>query len=829
MQTVLFNLRSSIRGFLKSPIFTITLLLLIALGIGATTTIFTIVNSVILNPLPVKEPERLVTFFAPAPPGNDRLGWWGENEIFSSLCEYRAGGINLTDGEFPVRVSAAAVSPSFFSVFELTPQLGRSFAVDESSASHQRLAIISNRLWANVYGREQGIIGHDIQLSGIPHLIVGVMPDGFAYPGHTDIWLPLVRGASAVELGNDEQFDLAPSLRNTMVGRLRQDVSFEQCRAQLALQFERLKEISMRAGVNAGSGFQVLPLQDALVKDFRLAWWVLFGSVVFLLLIACSNVTNLLLVRAFARRREVALRLCLGASPGRVFRELLTESVLLSLVGGLFGVALAFWGVDLIRASAPLNIPQLSEAKINGYVLCCALAVSLIVGVVVGTAPALQALSIDLVKGLKDGGIRSSNALHKFTRNSIVVFQIALSLVLVIGAGLMARSFFGLTSLAPGFDSQNVLTMTISLPRSEYFEPENQKPSQPDLKNQNTTHKQMPKNADKRYRAATFHLDLIGKVNQLPGVVAAGGVSQLPLNSTSAISMWLDSPGTNGSQATFYTVTGDYFEALGISLMNGRYFTEQDGETSPKVMIINQSLAQFLWEGESPLGRTVTIGGEKEPREVIGVVKDVKQKGLIKDTEPQFYIPYLQALGGKQPPLDMTIVVKSTADSQTLVGPFRSQVASLNKDLPIFRVRTMSDVLSESIADFRFRSVVLSLFALLAISLAGTGVYGVIAYSVSTRNQEIGIRMSLGATPSTIIRMILKEGAILAVSGAVIGVAASFATNRFIASLLYGVKPSDPWTLFYAVAILLTAAFVACALPAWIAGKVEPVQALRQE
>lgn len=830
MWSILFDLRSSFRGFCKTPAFTLTLIALMALGIGSTTTIFTVLNSVVLNPLPVKEPGRLVTFSAPAPPGGDRLEWWSETQVFQSLCEYRAGGVNLADGELPTRVSAAVVSPSFFTVFEVTPQIGQIFVGEETAAGNPRMAVISQRLWMNHFGQEPFIIGRSIQVSGNPHLIVGVMPDGFTYPGRTDLWMPLTRGVSAIELGGDEQFALAPSLRSTMVGRLRQDISFEQCRAQLMVQFERLKEVSARAGMNAGSGFQVLFLQDALVKDFRLAWWVLFGSVLFLLLIACSNVTNLLLARAVSKRKEVAIRICLGANPQRIFRQHLTESVALALIGGLLGVVLAYWGIELLRATAPLNIPQLAEAQLNLYVLGFTLAVSIFVGAIVGAAPTLQALSTDYATGLKDGGNQSPSRLHKLTRNLLVVFQIALSLMLVTGAGLMAKSFFGLTDLSPGFDAQNVLTMSVTLPRVGYFEPELQKPDQTAQKSLVDAPPSLsPETVGKRYRAATFHLQLLEKINQLPGVIAAGGSTQLPLNSTSAMSMWLDSPGTNGAEATFYTVTGDYFQALGIPLINGRYFTEQDSETAPKVTIINESLANHLWEGRNPLGQTLTIGGENAPREIIGVVRDSKQKSVTQPPEPQVYIPYLQSLGGRQPPLDMALVVKTRGNPQTLIDSLRSQVASLDAGLPIFRVRTMSEVLSASIADYQFRSLILSLFALLAIALAGTGVYGGIAYSVSTRRQEIGIRMALGATPSVIMRGILKEGAWLAISGILIGLAASVVLNRLIASLLYGVNPLDPMTLVYAVAILLATALSACSLPAWFASKIAPIQSLRHE
>jgi ABC-type antimicrobial peptide transport system permease subunit len=833
MDIFLQDLRFAIRSLRKIPLFALTLIAILSLGIGGTTTIFTILYGVILNPLPVKEPGRLVYFLAPGPPEGSRVEWWSENETFESLCEYRAGGVNLTHGDLPVRVSAAAVSYGFFSVFGVAAKIGQQFTVDDEKQGNSRLAILSDRLWSKNYGRDSAIIGRNIILNGEAFLVAGVMPAGFDYPGHTDIWLPLLNGTGTISLGDDEQFDLPMAMRQTMVGRLRQGVSLEQCRAEVNLRFEALRELSAKAGRNVGSGGRVIPLQETIVKEFRPAIWALFASVIFLLLIACSNVTNLLLTRAASRQKEIAIRLCLGASPLRIFRQMLTESISLALLSGLLGIALAYLGVELIRATAPLNIPRLADVHINLYALGFTLFISLLVGIMVGIAPSLQSLSRNFTTALKDGSIRSSGGVRKFTRQAIVVFEIATSLVMVIGAGLMMKSFDNLTNITPGFDTQNILTMTVSLQNSKYFDtakPALRQKGNETAKDKITTQADLSKtNATKRSRVIDFHHNLAESIKQVSGVVAVGGVTQLPLNNASGMSLWLDAPGTSGAMAFSYSTLGDYFEVMGIPLVRGRYFDDQDTDSSKKVVIINESLANKLWEGENPIGRILTVPPNKEPREIVGIVRDVKQLDLIQPMNSQFYLPCEQPMGNGQPALNVVLVIRTSVPPQTLVNTLRGQVASLDRELPVFRVRTMKEVLTESIAAYRFRGVLMSLFAILAITLAVTGVYGVVSYSVSKRTHEIGIRMSLGANPANILRMILREGTVLAVSGVIIGVAVSLAINRFISGLLYGVSPFDFATLMYSAAILVVGALIASALPAWMASKIDPSNALRHE
>jgi len=830
MWTLPNDLRFWLRFFRRRPGFSLSLVLVMALGIGGATTMFSVLYGVILQPLPVREPDRLVGLSgAPVPSTGDVLDWWSQGQTFEGLCEYRAGGVNLSDGEFPVRALGATVSASFFPVFGVAPYLGRTFTIDDEQSGHNRVAIVSERLWTQNFARDPGVVGREITLEGIAYTIVGVMPIGFSYPGRTDIWTPRARGGGggAIFPGEDDQADLPSTLRNRMIGRLRSGVSLPQAQAQLSLLFEQYKEVSAKAGLAAGSGVRIIPLHDMLVGRVRQAFWMLFAGVGFLLLIACANAANLLIVRGVSRQKEIAVRLCLGAGPGRIARLLLTEALLFAMASGVLGVILAYWGVELIRVFGPSDVPRLSAVRVNTIALVFALSLSFLVGILVGLAPALQAWSTRLAEVFKQEGARSSSGFRRRARHTIVVAEIALALVLLVGAGLTIRSFFQLTNVAPGFDPQSVVTMNIALPRAKYVTIPAALSSTPAPVRAVQASPAVA--AASGTRTIEFYRRLLEEVQRLPGVMAAGGVTQLPLGSSRVGSLSLKFPGPKYQMALHYNIAGDYFRALGIPLVNGRAFTESDTETATKVVIINETLARLQWGDHNPVGQTLIIEGESGVREVVGVVGDTKQLDLIAASGAQFYLPYRQTFRAVGAPLGLTLVVRAQADPKLISNSLRGLVTSIDKDLPVFRMRTMEDVIAESTSAYRFRGWLFGLFALLALLLSVIGVYSVTAYSVSTRTREIGIRLSLGAQPRDILLMVLREGFVLAFIGVCLGVVASYWLSRLISGLLYGVGPADPVALIVAAVVLVVGTLVACTMPAVAASKVDPATALRYE
>ncbi|MEO0250005.1 MAG: ABC transporter permease, partial [candidate division WOR-3 bacterium] len=472
MQPVFQDLRYGFRTFARNRRFSLTLMLVLALGIGGTTAMFTLLYGVVLQPLPFKDADRLVRVVAVPTPEGDSLVWWSQSQAFASLCEYRSGGINLTEGDWPTRVSAAVVSANFFSVFEVSPQLGRPFIAEDERPGHNRIAILSDHLWTQNFGRDPNISGRSITLNSIAHTIIGVMPAGFGYPGRTAVWVPRAVGGASLELGEDDQADLPLGLRNAMVGRLGAGVTLARAQSDLQVLFARLKETYAKSGVNYGDAVtRVVPLQQELVGAFRSALLALFAGVGFLLLIACANAANLLLVRGAARQKEIAIRLSLGASSSRIVRQVLSEAVLLTTISGSLGTLLAYGVVETIRKLGPRDIPRLAEIRLDPIALSFALGMSLLVGVAVGLAPALQTLRLKLTEALKEQGATSIGGGFRRIRQATVIAQVALSLVLLMGAGLTLQSFFRLTNVTPGFDATGVMTMDISLPAVKYGEP----------------------------------------------------------------------------------------------------------------------------------------------------------------------------------------------------------------------------------------------------------------------------------------------------------------------------------------------------------------------
>lgn len=822
MNTLFQDLRYSLRAIGRNIVFSLTLISVLALGIGGTTSIFTVLYGVLLQPLPFPNPDQLVLIVgATAPPGHDRVSWWEQSPALDSLCIYKTGGINLHNGDSSVRTNAAVVSASFLKVFGAQPKIGRAFTLDDEKPGYNRIAIVSGRFWRDKFNSLPDIAGKTITLNGIPHIVVGVMPDGFNYPGRTDVWTPRTSDqtySSNLDVGDNqqEQPDLPVSLRmDVMVGRLKSGVGLQQGREQLKLRFNQAAELERKAGLGIGDGINVIPLHEALVGKLQRSLWTLFIAVAFLMLIACANAATLMLSRAISKQKEIAVRLCLGASRFRIVRLLLTESALLSLIGGAAGIVLAYWLVELFRIIGPQSMPRLADVQVNVVVLFFTLIASICVGVIVGLAPAIQTFSIELTGTLKEEGFQSVSGARRKLRQALVIVEIAIAFILLVGAGLSIKSMFQVAAISPGFNSEKVLTLNLSLPAARYrggVEPqENQMASGTGVSH-----------------ASLFYKQLFESLESLPGVKSVGGADQLPLGIQSRRSLWVDVPGTAGAAIPFLSVMGDFFQTMEIPITQGRAITARDNEASPKVVVVNETFAKNFWGNSNPIGQTIELDGENVPREVIGVVGDIKLAGLANKVSPQMYLPYQQPYRFRQAPLSISMVVRTEVPPSVMIDSLRRVILSVDPTLPIFQIKTMEEVVNNSTAEYRFRGILMASFALIAILLAVVGVYGVVAYAARARTHEMGIRMALGATPKKVMLMILSEGWKLALLGISLGVPASLWLAKFLISVLYGVSPADPLMLLLSALLVMTGALLACIIPALSTSKISPVEALRQ-
>lgn len=820
MDALLQDLHYSLRVLRRNARFSLMVALILALGIGSAITMFTIVYQTVLNPLPFKNPDRLVILGgAGSPPAGNVLDWWTQDNTFDHLCFFQSGGVNLTEGDNPTRVVATVVTSSYFSVFGVQPQAGRSFSVSDERLGNNYIAIISDRLWTKLFDRAPGAIGQSITISGISHKIIGVMPSGFNFPDSADIWVPGETYKPTVfGLGDQAEFSL--QMKRSMVGRLKAGVSLAQARDRLRALHDRLREIEARVGRGTGDGVRVIPLREFFVREFEQSFWMLFVGAGFLLLIACANAANLMLSRSLAREKEIAIRLCLGMGGPRLARQLLIESILLAFAGSVAGIALSFWGVKFFRYFGAAKVPMLRNVHIDIMTLSFAVFVSLVVGIVIGLIPAIQALSTKLTNSIKEGGIRSANGLQRRTRQVLVIVEVALAMALLAGSGLVIQSFFRLSGVAPGFDFKNVISLNIDLPAAKYWSDQKMTEDSPS-----------PASASysRTSRIANFHSQLLESIRRLPDVVSVGGITQLPLSEERSFRLWIETPGSNGGEAMFTHITGDYFQTMGIPVLRGRLFTESDAENTRKVAVVNETLAGRLWGSKDPVGQLLILDGESEGREVVGCVGDVKYQGLAKGAEPELYLPYSQPLRLKYAPREVTLVVRTRSDPKSLIPLLRSQVSSIDNGIPVFRIRTLQEVIENSTADYRFRGTLLGSFALLSLIMAIVGVYGVISYSVMSRTHEVGIRMSLGATPRGILLMVLQEGARLVFIGLLTGFMALLWLSRLLSNLLYGIGQNDPFTLVISALSIVLGALLACIYPALIASRIDPAMALRHE
>jgi putative ABC transport system permease protein len=795
----------TLRGMLRTPAFTAVILATLALGIGANVAIFSVVNGILLRPLPFREPERIVAvahkdpYWTVSEP--EFVDYQRDGSSLSRLAAYTAWEANLTGGDEPERVGASRVSEGFFAIFGLAPQLGRVFAPEEELPGGQDVVVISDGLWRRYFGADHAIIGKTLMLNEVPRTVIGVMPQRFDYPTPSiAVWTPLRLNRDSLWTRNNHYLQL--------VGQLAPGVSLAQSQAELttlALRFTRDYPETYFPGKPLVP--EISPLRERLLGSTRPYLLALVGAVGFVLLIACVNVANLLLARGETRRKELAIRAALGASAARLTRQLLTESALLALAGGMLGLALAWWGVRLLIALAPSSIPRLGDVHVDLPVLAFTVTLSILTGLLFGLAPAVRAVRADSADTLKEGGKTSAiGGGLRHARRALVVSEVALAVITLAGAGLLVRSLWKLQAIDLGFDPTAMLTMRLSLPTRSYDEA----------------------------RAVEFYRELSSRVEHLTGVRSVAATGALPLASGDDIwSIFVDGHVakaiSEAPSAKPHQVTPGYFGVMGIPILRGRAFTAADREDAPPVTIVDETMARQLWPGQDPLGHTLKMFSDSAPWvTVVGVARNVRSGGFQTDAPPTMYFPHAQAgRSAYGTPRTMTLVVKTTGDPLTLTGAVRRVVRELGPTVPISQTQSMEQVIGASIASRRFTTTMLGAFAALALVLAGIGIYGVIAYGVSQRTSEIGLRMALGAERRSVLLLVLSDGLQMTLLGLALGLAGALAVARLLRSLLVGVSAVDVPTLAIVSLALVGVALLASALPARRAMSVSPTEALR--
>ncbi|HXE14486.1 MAG TPA: ABC transporter permease [Bryobacteraceae bacterium] len=821
MDTVVKDLKHSLRMFLQAPGFTVAAVLALALGIGANTAIFSVVNTVLLKPLTYPEPDRIVQFLLTSPGGSGPGAsvpkfavWKAQTNTFQDVAAYDFGGPgwNLTGGAYPEQVKGIHVTEDYFKLFGAQVERGRAFTHEEDSPHGPHVVMISDSLWRQHYGADANMVGKAIDLGGEPYTVVGIIAASFHFPSDPDIWMPF-------------QFDLNSSDQAhyfVAAGRLKPGVTLDMAKAQMKVATAEFRRKFPGNGVlGPKDGFSVQPLRDSIVSGVRESLWILVAAVGFVLLIACANVANLLLVRATTRKREMAIRAAVGAGRWRIVRQLLTESVLLAIAGGALGLVFGYIAMRALLAVSPGNIPRIGEhgaaVTLDGNVLLFTIAVSLVTGVLFGLIPAIDASRTDLAETLKEGGGRTGSGFRQNkTRSVLVVSEMSLAIVLLIGAALLIRSYLALRTVDPGFTAHNVLTMQMSLtgPRFE------------------TT-----------AGVAQMVRTAVEQMETIPGVEGAGTTAALPLEGGFGLPMNIvGRPTTNGPYTGgggWTSVSAHYFEIFKIPLVRGRYFNLRDDATSAPVVIINQAMAKQFWPKSDPLKDQIIIGKNvgpefaDPPRQIVGVVGDVRDGGLNRNPRPNMYIPVSQvpngmtALNARIGPI--TWLIRTRGNPSGVSTAIQNELRKASGGLPVSHVRTMDEVVVNSTSRQNFNMLLLTIFGCTALFLAGIGIYALMAYSVQQRTQELGIRMALGAQSGAVRSLVVWQGMRLAIAGVLLGTAAAFGLTRFIANLLYGVKYWDP-AIYIAIPLLLAAvALIAVWLPATRATKIDPLEALRYE
>ncbi|HWQ36040.1 MAG TPA: ABC transporter permease [Blastocatellia bacterium] len=812
MQTLWQDVRYGARMLMKNPGFSLVAIVALALGIGANSAIFSVINAVLLRPLPFAEPERLVSvgntdlkqgtneFYLTWP---DFADYRAMNQSFQTLAGFDERDVTLTGAGEAARLHGAMVTSDLFPMLGVGPQIGRAFTAEEEKPG-THVVLLSHGLWQRRFNADANVVGRAVGINGRSYTVAGVMPAGFAFP----------LGAEPVELWINAGVDGeggAPLMKQRgnhyleVLGRLKPGVTLAQAQAEIGRIAANLGQ--QYPDTNSAFGGIAVPFYQRVTGDARLALLVLLGAVGCVLLIACANVANLLLARASARRREIAIRAALGAGRGRVVRQLLTESVLLSLCGGVAGMMLALWGTEVLLAMVPKGLPRAAEASLDGRVLGFTLLISLLTGMLFGLAPAWQSLRTDLNDTLREGG-RGGDGRGSRVRSALIVSEVAVAFLLLVCAGLLINSFWRLRQVNPGFDPKSVLSFRVSLPGTQYDKPE---------------------------KVEAFYQQLSSRIQAMPGVVSVSGVNPLPLSGNNAgvgfaIEGQPTEPGRPFPYDTYLRVIRpDYFQTMNIQLVAGRDFSERDKLESTPVVIINESLAKRYFPNQNPLGRRInpSFGVDGRGvlwREIVGVVKDVHHASLSEDSDAEVYVAHTQA-----PWNTITVVARTSINPSSLIQSVRNEVRSLNPDLPVYDIRTLEERISLTVAQPRFQMLLLTIFAGIALLLTAVGLYGVLAYNVAQRTQEIGIRMALGASAGKVRVMVVRQGMTLALAGIGLGLIASFAATRLLASLLYGVTATDPLTFALIGLAMLLIALAACWIPARRATKVDPMIALRYE
>jgi putative ABC transport system permease protein len=815
MSGVIQDLRYAVRQVRKAPGFAAIAVITLALGIGANTSIFSVVNAVLLRSLPFSDADRLVRVWHTPPQSSfpgisvfsispaNFLDWQSQNHVFSSMAIYGFGGFTLTGGDKAEQVTASRVSPEFFSTLGAQPMLGRAFSAEENNPGHSNVVVLSHRFWQDHFASNRDIVGRDITLDGAKYLVAGVMPPSFRFPDFAQVWTPMA--------WTDQEKTVRGNHNYLAIARLKPGVDLKQAQAEMNTISNRLEQ--QYPVDDKGWGAMLRPLQADLVSDVRPALLVLLGAVGFILLIACVNVTNLSLARIFSRHKEIAIRTAMGASSARIVRQIVAESVLLALIGGALGLAYAYFGVRLIMAFLADKLPASMEANLDLKVLTFTAAVSVLTGVVAGILPALHLSRANVNQALKQGlGRTGSDSGGTRTRSVLVVVEVALSLVLLIGAGLMIRSFQTLRSVNPGFDSRGVLTMTAAVSRGKF----------------STATEQI-----------SFFERTLERIRALPSVTAAGVIDDVPLGGGGshqpiAVEGRPVVPMSEQPEVDVRRISAGYLSALQIPLLRGRDFDASDVAGRPSTILISAALARQFWPGEDPIGKHITLTFfPGVVREIVGVIGDVKGDGLDQTRAPAtLYMPLDQLAppqGEQWRSSSMTLVVRSSSNPQDMVSAVTNAIREIDSTIPVTNVQTMQELVTTSLSSQRFSLLLLGAFALLALILAAIGIYSVLSYSVRRRVQEIGIRLALGASLRDVLRMVIFEGLRPTLLGVAIGIAGAFVLSRVMSNLIYGVKPTDPLT-FVSVAFLLGAvALGASIIPAYRAAKVDPLVALRYE